>query len=682
MPFGSEGNSYAEKKRAMIETWRKLSGYEFPFYFVPLAKAKIPLLHAISNNTIALAKGQSMYGTFGHGFSELTPDGKLHGSIPPYGPVNAAGLAANIGIVMGKKCGLKDPEIDPAIDRASKFFGYFVDKGAIPYGEHEPWPYHGSNGKTAMTAVLFALQGNRVNETRFFAKMSTAAYRNREYGHTGQGFSYLWGALGANTGGPAAAAAAAAFCGEASWHLDLVRRCDGSFTYDGGEFMLFSNEQGMGTGPVTLYEKGQIWLVISHEITNRLISYGGLIRGQSRWNAPVTLNGDLRLAGNLTFHENGLGMSGLGGLTMVGSNGPFGWLNRGTIQLHGPNTYAGPTTVRRGTLSLKKAVALYNGNRSKWTPANISVHAPATLRISVGGKDEFTGQQVGTLLKNLTTGINNNGLMGGSFFCMDTANATETISIPTNITDSNGVGGGWFFFKKAGSGTVELTGTNTYTGQTFIEAGTLSVASLNSISGGKPSASLGAPTTPEAGTIEMAGDCGLTYTGKGELTDRILDLTGNNPQTVTFTQSGSGLLKFTSNFVFTGFGHNKTIVLQGDTAGTGEIAGDITNPYDRKSIATTAITKDGTGGWTLSGVNSFTGPTTVNQGTLSLASVHSLSDKAEVHVSEGATLSLDFQGDMRIGKLYLDGQLQPAGTYSTANVPKYIKGAGVLRNQR
>jgi hypothetical protein len=42
----------------------------------------------------------------------------------------------------------------------------------------------------------------------------------------------LWSALGANAGGPVAAAA---FFKEASWHLDLVRRCDGSFTYDGGE---------------------------------------------------------------------------------------------------------------------------------------------------------------------------------------------------------------------------------------------------------------------------------------------------------------------------------------------------------------------------------------------------------------------------------------------------------------
>ena len=188
--------------------------------------------HAINEYTVTLAKGQGMYGTFGHGISRLTADGKLHGSIPPYGPVNMAGLPANLSIIMGSKCGVRDPEVAPAIERASKFFGYFVDKGAIPYGEHEPWPYHENNGKNSISALLFGIQGNRVREAQFFAKMATAGYRSRECGHTGQGFSYLWGALGANVGGPAAAAA---FFKEASWHLDLVRRCDGSFTYDGGE---------------------------------------------------------------------------------------------------------------------------------------------------------------------------------------------------------------------------------------------------------------------------------------------------------------------------------------------------------------------------------------------------------------------------------------------------------------
>ncbi|MEO0018634.1 MAG: hypothetical protein RLZZ522_1917, partial [Verrucomicrobiota bacterium] len=197
-----------------------------------LATRDPEVLSAIDKNALALARGQSMFGTFGHGFASLTKDGKYNGSVPPYGPVNMAGLPANLAIVMAKKCGVKHPEVDQAITRAAGFFGYFTDKGAIPYGEHEPWPYHENNGKNSLAAVMFAAIGNKPKETEFFARMATAGFCCREYGHTGQGFSYLWSALGAAVGGPEAAAA---FFSKASWHFDLVRRSDGSFTYDGAE---------------------------------------------------------------------------------------------------------------------------------------------------------------------------------------------------------------------------------------------------------------------------------------------------------------------------------------------------------------------------------------------------------------------------------------------------------------
>ncbi len=190
------------------------------------------VLPKIEKITLSLARGQSMYGTFGHGYAALTKDGKYNGSVPPYGPVNAAGLPANLSLVLAKKCGVKHPELDRAIARAAGFFGYFTDKGSIPYGEHAPWPYHENNGKNSITAVMFSAMGNKPKETTFFARMATAGFANREYGHTGQGFSYLWSALGAGVGGPEAAAA---FFREVSWHLDLVRRSDGSFTYDGDE---------------------------------------------------------------------------------------------------------------------------------------------------------------------------------------------------------------------------------------------------------------------------------------------------------------------------------------------------------------------------------------------------------------------------------------------------------------
>ena len=209
-------------------------GYRLVFlceYFMVTRDRKV--LPSIEKSALLLARGQSMYGTFGHGFAALTKDGKFNGSVPPYGPVNMAGLPANLAIVLARKCGVKHPEIDRAIARAAGFFGYFTDKGSIPYGEHAPGgAYHENNGMNAIAAVLFAAMGDKPKETEFFARMATAGYPNREFGHTGQGFSYLWSALGAAVGGPETAAA---FFGKCSWHLDLVRRSDGSFTYDGGE---------------------------------------------------------------------------------------------------------------------------------------------------------------------------------------------------------------------------------------------------------------------------------------------------------------------------------------------------------------------------------------------------------------------------------------------------------------
>jgi len=192
----------------------------------------------LNSYTVALAKAQSRYGTYGHAGSLLKDDGSLHGTIPPYGPVNAAAIPANIAIVVGKKALLAagepiDPEIDPAIQRGSDFYAWYVNKGPIPYGEHEPFiAGHSSNGKDPMCAVLFGLQSDRTTETEYFSRMTTASFIGREYGHTGQGFSYLWSAIGAHMGGPLAVAE---YLKPVRWHQDLSRRTDGSFAYDGAE---------------------------------------------------------------------------------------------------------------------------------------------------------------------------------------------------------------------------------------------------------------------------------------------------------------------------------------------------------------------------------------------------------------------------------------------------------------
>lgn len=227
--------SYVWNLNTSIWNWSYL-GLFLSEYYLNTSDAQV--VTGVNNYTVALASAQSRYGTYGHGGAVEKADGSLHGTIPPYGPVNSAGIPANTAIVLGKKALLAagqpiNPEIDPAIQRGSDFFSWFVNKGTIPYGEHEPWMgNHESNGKDPMCAVFFGLQANRTVETEYFARMSVAGFNSRESGHTGQGFSYLWGAMGANMGG---SLATAEYLKNVRWHADLARRTDGSIGYDGAE---------------------------------------------------------------------------------------------------------------------------------------------------------------------------------------------------------------------------------------------------------------------------------------------------------------------------------------------------------------------------------------------------------------------------------------------------------------
>ena len=458
-------------------------------------------------------------------------------------------------------------------------------------------------------------------------------------------------------------------------------------TYSGGTFINggkinVRRTGGLGTGPVTVDKFGT--LSTEANLANPVvINQGTLFR--CALSGPVTLNGIAGFIGNCTLTG---GMSGPGGFTMYGVNGTYlNMIPGGTVTLHGTNTYTGPTAIHPATLIVKKAAGLYNGDTAKWTPGNLTIHKAATLRLNVGGSGEFTGEQVGTLLGNLTRSVNDNGLMGGSFVSLDTANATEPVTIAADLTDSHGPGGGSFLLRKCGPGAMRLSGNNSHTGRTILETGTLIVSSLNSFGAGarKTSSSLGVPMDIEAGEVVIGeegkdGDCALIYTGTGETSDRVMNLAGRK-STVTFEHAGTGALKLTSDILISGYGHNKTIALAGDSAGTGEIAGTIANPHDRAGKATTSLIKSGTGKWVLSGTNIYTGQTTVTQGTLALAHARSLSAGTELTIAGGATVGLEFKGQLSIRKLALAGKPQPPGPCDATRAPGFLKGPGILMVQ-
>ncbi|HSP41422.1 MAG TPA: DUF6288 domain-containing protein [Luteolibacter sp.] len=188
----------------------------------------IPAIEAYSVN---IARNSSLFGTMGHIFATKNPDGSDNGPMGGvYGPVNNAGMPCYLGLILARECGISHPSISPAIERMNRFFGYYVGKGAIPYGEHEAfWQRHENHGKSGLAAVCYALQDDQNVRGAYYAKMATAGTADRENGHTGAFFNYVWSPLGAAAGGEQAAASH--FSG-IRWMLDLNRRWNGRFDYD------------------------------------------------------------------------------------------------------------------------------------------------------------------------------------------------------------------------------------------------------------------------------------------------------------------------------------------------------------------------------------------------------------------------------------------------------------------
>ena len=393
------------------------------------------------------------------------------------------------------------------------------------------------------------------------------------------------------------------------------------------EFRTVGPGSFFGTGPVTV--NGGLMFISNNTFANDFTFNGGLPTMNNSF--ASTLSGTITLAVTTTFQLNQNGnmvisgkVTGPGGLTKTQgtSNGPLQLTNAG-------NDYAGPTRVVGGVLQVKSS--LYGNDTAQWTPANISVDSGATVALNIGGTEDFTPTHAGTMLTRLLTAVDNNGLKAGSYFGLSTANATGTVTFDTPFTDSSGTGGGAVGLRKLGTGTLELTGANTYSGMTRIDAGTLSIDNIANV--GAAGSALGAPTTVANGAISIghrtaAGT--LRYTGAEQSTDRTIQIgTSSTPPVAgdaggaIIQNDGAGALTFsgttfnTQTNTASGAGANRTLTLQGSNGGA--ISGIIRNNLlsgTATGTANVALTKAGTGPWILSGANTYTGATTVSGGTL------------------------------------------------------------------
>jgi fibronectin-binding autotransporter adhesin len=179
-------------------------------------------------------------------------------------------------------------------------------------------------------------------------------------------------------------------------------------------------------------------------------------------------------------------------------------------------------------------------------------------------------------------------------------------------------------FVKQGIGTMTLSGSNSYTGETIISGGVLSVGSL---ANGGSNSGIGASSNA-ASNLGLDGGT-LQYIGPATSTDRLFTVTSNGG---ILDASGTGAIHFTN----TG-----AIVFNGNTATTLELIGSNTGDnvlaaaLDDVTGATTSLTKSGGGFWDLSGTETYTGATQVSGGTLSVDGGMT----SPVTVTSGATLS-------------------------------------------
>lgn len=189
------------------------------------------ILPEIRKRAIWTAMGQSGGGSWGHTFSfPEVNGGELHKRNPGYGGMNNAGTRCFFLLTLARKFGIKHPEIDLAIDRASHFFGTYVDKGCIPYGDHAPWPSDDSNGKNYGAAYAFYVLG-KPYEAKFFSLHSAHAAFSRRGGH-GSPTLWYYTPLCATIAGPRAVMASMR---NMRWFYTLARRHDGSFVFQGDQ---------------------------------------------------------------------------------------------------------------------------------------------------------------------------------------------------------------------------------------------------------------------------------------------------------------------------------------------------------------------------------------------------------------------------------------------------------------
>ncbi|PWU09214.1 MAG: hypothetical protein C5B50_27820 [Verrucomicrobia bacterium] len=465
--------------------------------------------------------------------------------------------------------------------------------------------------------------------------------------------------------------------------------------YSGSAFtgtLTLDNSYVFGTGPITINNVGgstcYIGLNAPIVITNKVI-FNSSTNAQITFEGSVIFSGPWSLSSSQPLYLGSVGdlvtisgvISGTGGLYISSS---------GTVQIQAPNTYNGPTEVVNGILQQGTSNAVPSGS-GKGAFFVYSTFDLGGFNCTVNGLGGY--------------GTVDNTIGAGTYtFTVGAGNAGNTFQ--GSITNSSGT----VALTKTGSGTITLSGANSYAGPTTISTGTLQIGS------GSTTGTLGTGLVTNnatlsfnrsdtvivpnlisgntSGVLNQLGTGTLilsnsnTYSGVSRIAAGTLRLVAVNnlPDTPVKVLGGAtfDLNNFSPTYAsLMGGGAlsnaNGTFTLNGSltTAGVNTAYscfwGTVLGPAN--------LVKDGTHCMALRGTNLFSGGTAnILNGTLSVgASPNCLATNAAVSISSGAALQLD-ANSQSVASLSGAGNVNLGGGTLTVNQSSNTTFAGTIQN--